>query len=248
MTLSERVRLFVPQRLLFVLLLVLLPAASLLLIPASGIAQSPLDSLSTEVEEIQTAIRMKGAGWVAGETSLTRLPFMERQKRLGLVMPEVGESIPLLMHDLFGSVPSNLDWRDNGGNFVTPIRNQGSCGSCWAFATTGALESTTLLTLSSPGTDLDLSEQILLSCSRAGNCEQGGSIDQASNFIRDTGLPLESCYSYTKANGSCSNACADWQSSTYRISSWSWVTLERPTVESLKGGEVIPSRSNTTVQ
>ena len=65
------------------------------------------------------------------------------------------------------ALPSHIDWRDNGGNYVTPIRDQKSCGSCWAFATTAALESATLITLGTPGVDLNLAEQMLVSCSGA---------------------------------------------------------------------------------
>jgi len=69
-------------------------------------------------------------------------------------------------------LPSAFDWRNvNGGNYVTPVRDQGNCGSCWAFATTGALESKALITFNWPGKSLNLSEQIVLSCSGAGNCE-----------------------------------------------------------------------------
>jgi hypothetical protein len=84
-----------------------------------------------------------------------------------------------------------------------------------------------------PGTNLDLSEQVMVSCGGAGSCS-GGSIDTASNFIKSTGLPVESCYPYTGTNGACSNACANWQSSTYRISSWQYVATTQPTVDGIK--------------
>ena len=97
--------------------------------------------------------------------------------------------------------PPSLDWRNNGGNFVTPVRNQGGCGSCWAFATTAALESSVLRAENTPGVDLNLSEQVLISCGSsggndAGSCS-GGYISYASDYIRNTGLPLETCYPYT---------------------------------------------------
>ena len=85
-----------------------------------------------------------------------------------------------------------LDWRNaNGVNYVTPVKNQGSCGSCLAFAVTAALESQHMIT--STGMPLDLSEQILVSCSGAGSCS-GGSPGSASNYIKTTGLPLESAF------------------------------------------------------
>jgi len=63
--------------------------------------------------------------------------------------------------------------------------------------------------MSSEGTpvDVDLSEQVLVSCSGAGSCS-GGSSTSASNYIRNVGLPEETCFKYTVANSSCANACA----------------------------------------
>jgi C1A family cysteine protease len=133
------------------------------------------------------------------------------------------------------SLPSLFDWRNaSGNNFVTPIRDQGSCGSCWAFAVTAALESKALITFNRPGTNLNLSEQIVVSCSGAGNCS-GGSPRTASNFLKTTGTNLESCYPYTAQNGNCSSACPNWQNSTYKINDWSDVSSgSPPTASALK--------------
>ncbi|HSR10238.1 MAG TPA: C1 family peptidase, partial [Thermodesulfobacteriota bacterium] len=148
-------------------------------------------ALAGELDEIRDAIRVRGARWHAAENPMTLLPFQERQKRLGMQHPfltgtEVVE--PPSAPPLVGA-PAELDWRNNGGSYVTGIRDQGSCGGCWSFATTATLESVTLMANRTPNTDLDLSEQVLISCSGAGNCESGGSVDRASNFIQSTGLP-----------------------------------------------------------
>jgi hypothetical protein len=191
-------------------------------------------SFASELDEIRAAIKGKNAKWIAGETSVSKLPPEHRKLRLGLIKPEVPVA------ERLGSVglptlelPQSLDWRHNPNNYVTPIRDQGNCGSCWAFATTGALESNTLINDDSRGLDLDLAEQILVSCSHAGNCG-GGYIDRASDFIRDTGLPEESCYPYTANNGNCRRACKGWRSSTDRIDSWSYVATTSPTVDDIK--------------
>jgi C1A family cysteine protease len=117
---------------------------------------------------------------------------------------------------------------------VTEVRDQKICGSCWAFATAGALESYASIKAGCPAVNnLDLSEQILVSCSRAGSCS-GGYIDKASNFIRDTGLPEEVCFPYTETNNRCRNACDNWKSSTETIDSWFDVTEATPTVAAIQ--------------
>ncbi|HME41928.1 MAG TPA: C1 family peptidase, partial [Syntrophorhabdales bacterium] len=194
---------------------------------------------SQDVTALNAAIQAKGGGWIAGETSMSRLSSAERMRRLGLKRnalaasagaPLLGESGPT------GSAPTGFDWRSNGGNYVTSVKNQGSCGACWAFATTGATESATLIANQSPNVDLDLSEQVLISCSGAGNCEQGGYVNTASNYIRDTGVALDVCYPYTGTDGTCSMACANWQAAAFKINNWSWVASPgtTPTTNALK--------------
>jgi C1A family cysteine protease len=192
-------------------------------------------SHADEVSQVRAAIVAKQAQWQAGETSMTQLSPAERRARLGLLKPylPVGAEMMVMAEPPLVGAPPSLDWRNNGGNFVTPVRNQGGCGSCWAFAATAALESLTLRVNNTPGVDLNLSEQVLVSCGGAGSCS-GGYISYASDYIRNTGLPLETCYPYTATNGSCGSACASYSSATYRIQSWSWVTTTSPTVNAIR--------------
>ena len=213
----------------------MLVIGGLLFCPGAIIAQDVMDSYAVQISEINSLIQQKGGQWVAGETSVSKLSLTEKKKLLGLIQPALmSDEEMVTFNPPQTTLAPSLDWRNNGGNFVTPIRNQGGCGSCWAFATTAALESATLIYNNSSGVDLDLSEQVLLSCSGAGNCQQGGYIGSAAIYIQSTGLPFESCYPYTGTNGDCSSACANWQSSTYKISNWNWVTTSAPTVNALK--------------
>jgi len=192
-----------------------------------------------ELAAISSAIKASGAQWVAGETSISRLTPEARKRRLGALKPlltEEDQQVAAEEHLALAAVtaPASLDWRANNGNFVTPIRDQGNCGSCWAFAATAAAESQNLISQNTPGVDLDLAEQILVSCdTQAGNCN-GGWPSYASDYIRDLGLPVESCFPYTATNNTCSNACPDWTNNAYHITGWHWVATTSATVDLLK--------------
>ena len=190
---------------------------SLILVSALFLFGNASFSFADELENIQKGIKEKGAKWVAGKTSMMMLTPEERRMRLGLDFTKglsIGETIPY--QESFAAVPASFDWRNidgNGTSYVTPVRNQGSCGSCWAFAAAAGLESYTLMTQNRPNTNLDLSEQILVSCYNPNGCS-GGSPSGASSYIKSTGLPLESCFLYSAfdaQDGSnsifCNQAC-----------------------------------------
>ncbi len=187
------------------------------------------------LDTVKAAIDERGANWVSGETSITRLTDEEKTLRAGLIMPTEVLTKKLLSVEssrlaAVTALPSYLDLRTSG--YVTAVKNQGNCGSCWAFATTGALESYALMN-SGASAAINLSEQVLVSCGGAGSCS-GGYIDDASDFIRYTGLPTETCYPYLATNGSCTNACANWKLSTEDIATWAWVTTSSPTTTAIK--------------
>ena len=180
---------------------------------------------------IQAAIAAAGHRWIAGETPISKLPPRERYRRLGLTRPEWmgwGSTEPPMPE---GPLPDHVTWSP----YVTPVRDQGACGSCWAFATAAALESNVLIHDERRNQADDRAEQILLGCSGAGSCD-GGYIDEASEFIRATGLPPEAFFPYTVtgADDRCSNAQAGWQDRTRKAARWWYVSAGKPSLESIK--------------
>jgi len=123
--------------------------------------------------------------------------------------------------------PPTLDLRTTGE--VSTIKNQGSCGSCWSFAITKALESARL---KAGLPELDLSEQQMVSCDKNAYGCNGGNMDDA-DYIVNPGLALESDYKYTATSSKCKNpvpVTAD------KAKSWAYVGGggRKPTVAELK--------------
>jgi C1A family cysteine protease len=99
----------------------------------------------------------------------------------------------------FEALPDSIDWRNKGA--VTPVKDQGQCGSCWAFSTTGALEGFNFV---NNGELLSFSEQQIVDCaSSAGYGCQGGWPYLAVQYAGQNGLELESDYPYTAKDGTC---------------------------------------------
>ncbi|XP_018576686.1 cathepsin L-like proteinase [Anoplophora glabripennis] len=111
------------------------------------------------------------------------------------------EDKPGLSHQVADVVvPTEVNWVTQGA--VTEVKNQGNCGSCWAFSTTGALEGAYAIKY---GTKVSLSEQNLMDCSiRYGNSGCNGGVMQfAYTYVRDYGIEQEFDYPYSGYLGAC---------------------------------------------
>jgi C1A family cysteine protease len=112
------------------------------------------------------------------------------------------------------ALPTSINWVTQ--NRVSPVKDQGQCGSCWTFSTSGAIESAYAIKMNQDASKLLLSEQAIVDCSfNCSNVDPYGSIcNQGCNggwpwaaltdVIRWGGLPTEDDYPYTAADGTCS--------------------------------------------
>ncbi len=147
-----------------------------------------------EIAEIQAMIEAEGMHWIAAPTSVNALPPSQRPPLNPIPEPSAEflakssstiEALPL--RDL----PTSWDWRALGG--MTGVRNQGGCGSCWAFAAAAAFESCHLI---KTGVALNLSEQQCLSCNEFGYGCNGGNADGCYWLWGTFGAIPESCLPY----------------------------------------------------
>jgi C1A family cysteine protease len=111
--------------------------------------------------------------------------------------------------------------------YCSSVKDQGACGSCWAFAAIGLMES---VILKKDGIEVDLSEQYLVSCNPWGWGCNGGL--WPNDMLVDPGSMMESCFPYVAADVPCNDTCPY----PYQITGWNFVTEDWvvPPVEDIK--------------
>lgn len=174
------------------------------------------------VDKLNASLKRKNMTWRAGLTSISEMSYSEKKDMFGGHTPEL-YGVEYYAGGIFvvpGSLNSSAgmdvnrsnqfvsewDWRNrHGRNWMTPVRDQGNCGSCWAHAALGALEAYINLYYNRL-LDYNLSEEELISCSNNG-CG-GGTGQNAYDYIMASGIVREECFPYEGYEKNCSIECS----------------------------------------
>jgi C1A family cysteine protease len=168
------------------------------------------EKIQGQLERMQAEIEANGYTFTVGPNPAVQYTLEELCNfRTDLPLPAIHLS------DAIDNLPDRVaDLPSAYTGYYTSIKNQGSCGSCWAFAAVGLLES---MILKNDGIEVDLSEQYMLSCNPWGWGCNGGY--WPNDMLVDPGAAMESCFPYVASEVPC-QPCP----TPYQIQSWSFVT------------------------
>jgi len=140
-------------------------------------------SIDEKIADLNRMIEKKGYHWKAGITSMSHLSDEQMKNYTGLIPtpPSITRDIPLFENTPMPVDDDYFNWQDLNG--VTSVKDQGACGSCWAFATLAQVESFVRIY---DHRYEDLSEQQLIDCG-PGNCTSGGTLPSAYTILEDYG-------------------------------------------------------------
>ena len=190
--------------------------------PSDDSSEAELNPGSQDLKlgDVQRAIRDNHANWTAGNTTYSALSRADRRTMLGVPLSklsedrvQVVEESDLLAPEVDAALPASFDWRNhNGKNYVSPLIDQGRCGSCVAFAAIGTFETQLNIAANDTSSPFQLSPQYLFACG-GGGCGFGWDVDSAAHFLVNTGVPDDACMPYTSGahgdDAQCSAGCSD---------------------------------------
>lgn len=211
------------------------PAYAIVTLALLGISATANPAAAQLTGDELAALRAEGvaAGWTfeMRANPATQIPL---EQLAGLIVPDDWQANAPLRSTppLRDALPAAFDWRDVTG--CPPVRNQGTCGSCWAFATVGVLECNILI---KDGDTVDLSEQWLVNCNQSGyGCDGGWFVHQyhlaTTDSCGDAGAVMEAACPYAAAD----HACGCPYAHPYTIEDWAYVASNStiPTVAAMK--------------
>lgn len=205
-----------------------------------------MESKPLTFNQLQATLEAEGKPWEAIETKLIQLSDDEKKSWLGYT-PGPGEPTLAAREELatanfaaysaemaalaiaedYGASAS-FDWRNiNGKNYITPVKNQGGCGSCVAFGSAATLEAMLRIAIGDAAYPIDLSEAHLFYCNNRqcnpGDPNYGWWVSAALDACKNPGVADDPCYPYTDVNQAC-KLCSNWANRVTRISGWHAIT------------------------
>ena len=237
-----------------IVLIVLLEFGAIICCPCTAATTIQTDTLDGEytdnvtgskdsdipVTEMSAVINETGAegiqqstnrsAWSSGITPLSNLTPEQKRRVDSLVKHPVNQSVRSRTSPIQvpADLPESFDWRRNGGDWTTPVRDQGEeCGSCWAYATISVMESYWKIKEHDSKIPIGLSEQYLISCDRDDSGCDGGDFETAMPYLVDTpgpdgqiGVVPRSDYPYSEKQTSCKDLSG---LPRYRADKWAYV-------------------------
>ncbi len=186
-----------------------------------------------KVQDLQAALVEQNASWVAGVTGFESYSDAQLSALLGAALPgppptkaekenarlaAMAEHQAMAARGSAAAYPPSKDWRNvSGQNYVTPIRDQGGCGSCVAFGALAVVESMTRI-MKGASYAVDLSESHLFYCLKGdpNGCQNGWWPTPAFTAVQNTGVALENYFPYIGSQQACAVANG-WENQKVRI-------------------------------
>lgn len=177
------------------------------------------------VDKLNENLKFRNMPWRAKTTPISTLTYEEKKSMFGGKVPQMygfehygggvfvmpgnhTASNRMLANRSASNYVSEWDWRNrHGKNWMSPVQDQETCGTCWAFTAIGVLESYVNLYFNNI-INLDLSEQELVSCIPYKSCDSRGNAgSDGLAYISQNGVVNEGCFPYSLLNPDCSQKC-----------------------------------------